>query len=379
MQDSKAVLPQLNKHYKIIVFFLTALNTLFSHLISLLPIPTYNAAIGSVIVLAVCLALYFIVSIVVTIIELYFIGKKRIKEIQRPILILKGIKAVSSFIGGVFYYFADNVPIFVYKYSQDFGCDRECKDKFASVGIVTGITAVLFYSAIPILTKRWRKICKIKISINQPQNSISKSKQKVNSLEFQAVCKMTMNTLVQIVTLDTWLTPIANLSLQTPEFCPQREIIAAWVAYVVYLVLWTIIFVSDAFKAKMLIKEQKFNYGLVAFFMFLLWLSSVLFPLVNNQQPLGCATHCDFSVTNTTINDIFCDERLNHGIQFGFLGFIESVVGLMLTILIINFWFHINNIKQQTTRTTEIEMTTNTTAVPLASTAAKNNDWISTI
>ena len=372
MQDPKAVLPQLNKHYKIIVFFLTALNTMFSHFISLLPIPTYKAAIGSVIVLAVCLALYFIVSIVVTIIELYFIGKKRIKEIERPMIILKSTKAVSSFIGGVFYYFADNVPIFVYKYSQNFGCGRECKDKFASVGIVTGITAVLFYSAIPILTKKCRKVCKVCISKNQPQNSITKSKQKVNNLEFQAVCKMTMNTLVQIVTLDTWLTPIANLSLQTPDFCPQREIIAAWVAYVIYLVLWTIIFASDAFKAIMLINKKKVNYSLVAFFMFLLWLSSALFPLVNNQQPLGCATHCDFSVKNTTINDIFCDEGLNHGLQFGFLGFIESVVGLMLTVLIINFWFRISKYKQETTSTAEFEMTSNTKPIPLSSAAVTN-------
>ena len=58
---------------------------------------------------------------------------------------------------------------------------------------------------------------------------------------------MTTETLVQIDTLDTWLTPIVNLSLQTQEFCCQREMLAAYpiqVAYGIYLVLWTEIVAS---------------------------------------------------------------------------------------------------------------------------------------
>ena len=326
---------------------------MLSHFISLLPISTHNAAIGSVTVLVWCLSMYMLVSLIVTVVELCS-TRKKIKQVSKTIIALKGIKAVSSFSGGLFYYFADNVPIFVYKYSETFGCDRSCENKFATVGIVFGITALLFYIAIPILTKRWMKIHILK-------SKISKNKIKKKVENFEAVCKMTTETLVQIVTLDTWLTPIANLSLQSPEFCPQREILAAWVAYVVYLVLWTIIFVSDAFKAILLINNRK-NVLLVIIFMLLLWLSSALFPLVNNQQPLGCATHCDFSVKNTTVNDINCKEASNHGIQFSFLVLIESITVLMLTVLIINFFLKhkaTNKAQQQTTSNVENEMNTN--------------------
>ena len=349
----KVLLPKLGKHYKIVVFFMTALNTMLSHLISLLPIPTRNAAIASITVLVWCLSMYMLVSLIVTVVELYF-TRKKIKEVHKTVIALKGIKAMSSFFGGLFYYFADNVPIFVYKNSETFGCDRICKNKFATVGIFFGITALLFYAAIPILTKRWMKIHILKII----GNNISKIKTKKKVENFEAVCKMTIETLVQIVTLDTWLTPIANLSLQSPEFCPQREILAAWVAYVIYLVLWTIVFVSDAFKAILLINKRK-NVALVIMFMLLLWLSSALFPLVNNQQPLGCATHCDFSVKNETINDINCKEISNSSIQFSFLVLIESITVLMLTVLIINFFIkHKATYKaqQETTSTVEITM-----------------------
>ena len=342
MFQLKILLPKLAKHYKIIVFFITALNTMLSHLISLLPISTRNAAIGSVTVLVWCLSMYMLVSLLVTVVELC-LTRKETKEVgHKPLIILKGIKAMSSFIGGLFYYFADNVPIFVYKHSETFGCDRRCENKFATVGIVFGITALLFYTAIPILTKRWMKI--YMLAVNTDNNNSSKNKTKKKVEKFEAVCKMTTETLVQIVTLDTWLTPIANLSLQSPEFCPQREILAAWVAYVIYLVLWTVIFFSDAFKAILSIKNNDDNrknnayVGLVIIFMLLLWLSSALFPLVNNQQPLGCATHCDFSVKNETINDINCKEASNHGIQFSFLVLIEIITVLMLTVLIINFF-----------------------------------------
>ena len=47
-----------------------------------------------------------------------------------------------------------NVPIFVYEYRKTFRCDRSCKNKFKTVVIVFGITALLFYTTIPILTKR---------------------------------------------------------------------------------------------------------------------------------------------------------------------------------------------------------------------------------
>ena len=47
-----------------------------------------------------------------------------------------------------------NVPIFVYKYRKTFRCDRSCENKLETVGIVFGITALLFYTTIPILTKR---------------------------------------------------------------------------------------------------------------------------------------------------------------------------------------------------------------------------------
>ena len=353
MFQFKVLLPKLGKHYKVVVFFITALNTMLSHLISLLPISTHNAAIGSVTVLVWCLSMYMLVSLIMTIVELY-VTRKKIKQVSKMVISLKGVKAVSSFSGGLFYYFADNVPIFVYKYSETFGCDRRCENKFATVGIVFGITALLFYTAIPILTKRWMKVYMLKITGNNISNI--KTKKKVEN--FQAVCKMTTETLVQIVTLDTWLTPIANLSLQSPEFCPEREILAAWMAYVIYLVLWTVIFVSDAFKAILLINKRK-NVALVIIFMLLLWLSSALFPLVNNQQPLGCASHCDFSVKNTTINDINCKETSNHGIQFSFLVLIESITVMMLTVLIINFFVkHKATYKaqQQTNSTVEIAM-----------------------
>ena len=356
MFQYKVLLPKLAKHYKIVVFFMTTLNTMLSHFISLLPIPTHNAAIGSVTVLVWCLSMYMLVSLIITVVEFYF-TRKKIKQVSKTIIALKGIKAASSFFGGLFYYFADNVPIFVYKYSEEtFGCDRDCNDKFATVGIFFGITALLCYTAIPIMTKRWLKVHIIKSSNKIPH---SKAKGKVQVKEFEAVCKMIKNTLVRIIILDTWLTPIANLSLQTPEFCPQREILAAWVAYVVYLVLWTVIFVSDAFKAILLITKKKVNYCLVVLFMLLLWLSSTLFPLVNNQQPLGCATHCDFSVKNKTINDINCKETSNHSIQFSFLVLIESITILMLTVLIIHLYLKhkaTNKAQQQTTNTEEIEI-----------------------
>ena len=110
-----------------------------------------------------------------------------------------------------------------------------------------------------------------------------------------------------IVEVDVWFSTIAGLQTISPLVCPPQQLQVLWVLYGVTMSIYAIVL------GVILVARSCKVIGVAI----IIWFSSAIAIIADNNQPMGCLFNCGFTENSTLSSD--CNEEAEHGTRIGFL------------------------------------------------------------
>ena len=248
----------------------------------------------------ICLLVFPAVNVVLFLVYICFEGgcPDHAEVIVRRIII-----TLIQTLGGMFYFFGDNIEYIMQNYSEELGCGEQCVVNVRIAAVVTLGLALIILQLFPVTFSQLDFFIKDQCSSDWNDET--------------SVWNNGMEMITIIVKVDILYTAVAVMT-QTNEFCGHIDVALSGSFIAICMVAGIAFMVVNFFYSWVKIDEDSAIRILVPS-LFLLMFTLCLYLLADNQQPLDCGFNCDTFAANQTLNEIACDAQTNSGVRFAFM------------------------------------------------------------
>ncbi len=223
------------------------------------------------------------------------------------------VETAIQLVGGLLYFYGDNMTYILRRYGPELGCDSECVTNNSIASSFALGTALIIFQVIPHILLKFRKIIKGKpIKIKYPSW--------VSAIDMITI----------IIKMDALFSAVVVM-VESSEFCSRSDIgtsvsfivVCTIVGIFAQAIYWLYALRSNKDKSKVFIVMVTIAFITMMF-------CFPMYVLADNHQPLDCAFGCDFSASNTTIDfNTNCDIVGNAILRFFFV----TVTFILIAIL----------------------------------------------
>ena len=310
---------------KIVLILLNLVTQIVNQAIFVSPLSDSQNAKAVTSIFAISLLLYIVISIGA--VSSTIINKQRfskLKEQKRLLIVILG--HIITTVAGLAYLIGDNIAQFVTNYQSDLGCSTKCLESVGNAGSTLLVISLVLFGIVPTFIHGATTVSNLIYDV------------RVNLGYFWSPWRAAGHSIALIVQLDAWFSIISGLQTSSDSFCPSNELDILWVLYGVTILIWAIVLavifapgVIEAIMSKQQIRRKIFIITLIAV---VIWFSSGVAIIADNDQPIGCLFECDFTTENRTN---VCNEGAQHGTRIGLL-FIALIPLAVMSISIFIHW-----------------------------------------
>ena len=120
-------------------------------------------------------------------------------------------------IAGTCYYFADNFDTIISEFTNELGCNSNCVHVIDLVTNTLLVVLLLIFTLVPKVIKRMKIIDDIRVNHAEKWH--------------WSILKDTGHALALIVVFDAWFSTVADIPFYSSDYCPNHELILAWIMY----------------------------------------------------------------------------------------------------------------------------------------------------
>ena len=201
-------------------------------------------------------------------------------------------------IAGLVYLTGDDLTLLVATYQTELNCADECLETVGNVAITLLVASSVLFGMTTIF---FRGVSDLNVCNSDSEDDWSPWKGAGQAIAL-------------IVEVDIWFSTIAGLQTISPLVCPLQQLQVLWVIYGVtvstYAIVLGVILVAPA------VKENRCSCKVIGVAI-IIWFSSAIAIIADNNQPMGCLFNCGFTENSTLSSD--CNEEAEHGTRIGFL------------------------------------------------------------
>ena len=273
---------------KIVVVLLNIMTTFVYEIIFLSPLSDSINTWAIITIFGLSLLLYIAVSISI-ILSTIICNQKRCLRLPEQIVIT---------IAGLVYLTSDDLTLLVATYQTVLNCADECLETVGNVAISLLVASSVLFGMTTIF---FRGVSDLNVCNSDSEGDWSPWKSAGQAIAL-------------IVEVDIWFSTIAALQSISPLVCPPQQLQVLWVLYGVtmsiYAIVLGVILVAPA------VKENCCSCKVIGVAI-IIWFSSAITIIADNNQPIGCLFNCSFPDNSTLSSD--CNEEAEHGTRIGFL------------------------------------------------------------
>ena len=262
---------------KVLLFLLNIVTEIVDQVIYLSPLSDSINAKAITVVFGLSLFLYIALSIGIILSTIIY-NQKRCLGLPEQIV---------TTIAGLAYLTGDNFTPIVATYQKELNCTGECLETVGNVGTTLLVASLVLFGMV---TAFLRRLSNLNVC-----NSDSGGDWSSRKAAGQAIAL--------IVELDAWFSIIAGLQTISPSVCPPQQLQVLWVLYGVTISIPGI--------------KSKENCCKVIVIAIVIWFSSAIAIIADDNQPIGCLFDCGFTEDHTLSDD--CNEKAEHGARIGLL------------------------------------------------------------
>jgi len=252
--------------------------------------------------------IFFTWLAIINFVYLYFVKH------ERTLFVASFIQAI----GGLLYYYGDNVSYVLNQYHTALGCYEQClTNNRITASFALGIALVIFNIWPPVLKKLFIALGK--------KFTVAPTKAKYP--DWSAALDM----VAVFIKIDALYSAV-TVMVESSEFCSRGDVISTNLFFILCMALgattegiyYFYVYRTNRFGSKFF--KISITVGLVV-----LIICFPLYILSDNHQPLDCPFGCDRFASNLTLNALNCQERANASVRLAFaiLAFV-SVAALSL-------------------------------------------------
>ena len=275
--------------------------------IFLSPLSDSTNATAITYVFGISLFLYLVISVGVILSTI--INKRRLttlKEQKRVLIVIFGHIIITF--AGLAYLSGDNITLFFATYQSELNCSTECFETVGNAGSTLLVISLLLFGIAPTFLYGATTISNLLYDVT------------VNVGYLWSPWRAAGHSIALIVDLDAWFSIISGLQTKSGSFCPPQELETLWVLYGITILIWAIvlavIFAPGIIKAIMSKQQICRKIFIITLIAVVIWFSSGVAIIADNDQPIGCLFECDFTTENRTN---VCNEGAQHGTRIGLL------------------------------------------------------------
>ena len=292
----------------VLLLLLEILNTIIREIISLIAPASRSAAISTVVLFSIMLAVLFFGPMCYIIYHMISHCKEKEKEKECLHVTTRTTFILLEASAAVFYFFGDNFNYIAQNYREELNCGPGCINNVRiATGVLLGVALIIFNIAPPVLHTL--------VDIFKKKDETFKDEWEEEEEEEQDVWYTTPRMVTSIVKIDTLYTVI-TIMVQTDEFCGIVDLSISITFFIIVFFLGTTAIIIYAIYSCVTIEDGT-HY--ITASCALLVIGLPLYMLADNQQPIDCAFGCDTFAANTTRNELECDLRGNNAMRLVFM------------------------------------------------------------